>query len=124
MQEEEQVLRKAETWDIEKVVVTPAVQKPRAVVSVAFSRDEFDQVAHAAQRSDMKTSEFIRGAALSKAKVVTHVTSIAFAGISLTGMITAGVSVSGTSTAAKTTDDIQELVTIGRPIITDPAFTH
>lgn len=60
--------------DSDQVTVNPGVQKPRAVVSVSYSRDEFNCVTRAAQSSDMKTSEFIRTASLEKATATTKVT--------------------------------------------------
>lgn len=103
MQEEEQVLRNAETWDIDQAVVSPGTRKPRAVVSVAFARDDFERVAIAAQRGGMKTSEFIRTASLEKATVVTRVTLFGIAGTSYGGVITnANVVFVGTSTEAPT----------------------
>ena len=83
--------------------MSPGTQKPRAVVSVAFARDDFEQVASAARQSDMKTSEFIRGAALAKATAITQVTSLGWSGISMVGLITDGAFVSGTSAQAKQT---------------------
>lgn len=103
MTEEEKELRDPETWDFDQAVVSTGTQKARAVVSVAFARDDFEQVASAARQSDMKTSEFIRGAALAKAKAITQVTSLGWSGISLAGFITDGPFVSGTSTEAKPT---------------------
>ena len=57
-------LRDPENWDWEHAQSRPGRKKPRAVVSVAFSRDDFDRVAVCAERADMKLSEFIRSAAL------------------------------------------------------------
>ena len=48
--------------------VHPAVKSPRAVVSVAFPRDEFGRVAEAARAQGMTLSAFIREAALERAK--------------------------------------------------------
>lgn len=103
MTAEEKELQNSETWDFGQAVVSPGIRKPRAVVSVAFSRDEFEQVAKAARQKEMKTSEFIRSAALATAKEATRVTSLGWAGISLAGTITEGLSVSGTSSDAKPT---------------------
>lgn len=101
--DEEKELQDRETWDFDQAVVSPGAQKVRAVVSVAFSRDDFEQVANAARQNDMKTSAYIRGAALAKAKATTQVTSLGWSGISLVGLITDGPFVSGTSTEAKPT---------------------
>ena len=110
MNEEEKGLQNPETWNFDQAVVSPGVQKPRAVVSVAFTRADFERVAGAAQQSGMKTSEFIRGAALAKAKVVTEVTSLGWAGVSLAGIITEAASVPGTSTDTKPRVDDLEVV--------------
>lgn len=56
-----------EAWDFERAQKRPPVREPRAVVSVAFSRKDFERVSLAAQRLLMRTSEFIRAAALEKA---------------------------------------------------------
>lgn len=58
-------LQDEESWDDEGDV-RPAVKPQRAVVSVAFGRDDFERVATHARRHGMKTSEFIRRAALSQ----------------------------------------------------------
>ena len=103
MKEEEKDLQDPGTWDFGHAVVSPGTRKARAVVSVAFARDDFEQVASAARQSDMKTSEFIRGAALGKAKAITQITSLGWSGISVIGLITDGAFVSGTSTQGKQT---------------------
>ena len=46
--------------------VQPATRTARAVVSVAFARDDFETVVAAAKQHGMKTSEFIRRAAMEK----------------------------------------------------------
>ena len=103
MIDDENELQNPETWDIGQAVVSTGTKKVRAVVSVAFARDDFEQVAEAARQSNMNTSEFIRTAALSKAKAINQITSIGWAGISLAGTITEGPSVPGTSSNAKPT---------------------
>ena len=75
-------LQNPETWDIEQAVVLPATQKPRAVVSVAFSRQDFILVNEAAHQINEKTSQFIRDAALEKASVLAKVTEFQFNGVS------------------------------------------
>ncbi len=56
------------TWDVDNPVAVPSVKNPRAVVSVAFSRQDFERVGAAARISDMKVSEFIREASLGRAR--------------------------------------------------------
>ena len=104
MPEEEQVLSNVETWDIDQVVVSPGAQKPRAVVSVSFNRADFERVAHAAHRSDMKTSEFIRTASLEKASAATKITFFGLVGASQVGFITnvSAVVIAGTSSEPPT----------------------
>lgn len=60
----EEDLQNADNWDLEHAEKRPPVKKARAVVSVAFSADDFDRVAEVAERIGMKTSEFIREATL------------------------------------------------------------
>lgn len=54
----------AKAWDWEHAESRPAGKRPRAVVSVAFNRDDFELVAGFAERAGMKLSEFIRSAAI------------------------------------------------------------
>ena len=57
-------LQNPNNWDFENAEKRPGVKKPRAVVSVAFSREDFERVAEHAEHLGMKISEFIRNAAL------------------------------------------------------------
>jgi hypothetical protein len=61
-------LQDPETWDDNKAERKPGVQRPRAVVSVAFSRDDFERVAQYAERNGFKVSEFIRESALAQVR--------------------------------------------------------
>ena len=54
------------TWEDIEDPVLPAVKSPRATFSVSFSRDDFLAVAEYAERHGLKTSEFIRRAALER----------------------------------------------------------
>jgi len=65
--EELRALEDPDEWDSDSAEVRPPSRSARAVVSVAFARDAFDRVADAAEREGMKTSEFIREAALARA---------------------------------------------------------
>lgn len=65
---DERELQNPENWDFEKADVRPGVKKSRAVVSVAFTREDFELVARAAEEFGMKVSEFIRAAALDRAQ--------------------------------------------------------
>ena len=53
-------------WDDQAAEVRPPVNNPRAVVSVAFTREDFNRVSQHARALGMKTSEFIRKAALDR----------------------------------------------------------
>ena len=57
-------LQSPETWNWERGEIRPGRKKPRAVVSVAFNRDDFETVAAFAERAGMKLSQFIRSAAI------------------------------------------------------------
>ena len=59
-------LQDESTWDYDKAKVRPPSQSNRVVVSVAFARQDFQRVGEYAESVNMKTSEFIRTAALSK----------------------------------------------------------
>lgn len=61
-------LKDPRNWDLDAPMGREGVKNPRAVVSVAFAREDFELVARVARRSGMKTSEFIRGASLERAR--------------------------------------------------------
>ena len=103
MVEDEKALQDEATWDFSQETVSPGIKKARAVVSVAFAREDFGQVSNAARQSNMKTSEFIRNAALAQAKAITYLTSFGWSGISGGGSITDGPSIAGTSSKAIST---------------------
>lgn len=58
-------------WALDEAEIHEPPKNPRAVVSVAFPRDDFGKVSEAARASNMKVSEFIRTAALERAERVT-----------------------------------------------------
>jgi hypothetical protein len=64
--EHELELEKPDMWDFERHEVREPVKASRVVVSVAFRRDNFEQVSRYAERIGQKTSEFIREAAIEK----------------------------------------------------------
>jgi hypothetical protein len=53
-------------WDNSEVQVHPPVKNSRAVVSVAFSREDFNAVSQEAESRGKKTSEFIRESTLER----------------------------------------------------------
>ena len=59
-------LENEDQWDFDAAEVRPAVARSRAVVSVAFAREDFERVSECAERQRKRTSEFIREAALEK----------------------------------------------------------
>jgi len=61
---EREELQNPESRDWERAEARPGRKKPRAVVSVAFNRDDFETVAAFAERAGMKLSQFIRSAAI------------------------------------------------------------
>ncbi len=61
-----QTLEDPDEWDSDHAEERQPSKTTRAVVSVAFIGDDFDRVSDAARREGMKTSEFIRMAALER----------------------------------------------------------
>jgi hypothetical protein len=57
-----------ENWDYDNPQEKQPVKSPRVVVSVAFQHEDFLTVSQCAERLTKRTSEFIREAALEKAK--------------------------------------------------------
>lgn len=64
--EELRELEDPDTWETASES-RPPVKNQRSVVSVAFAREDFEHVARAARQRGMRTSEFIRNAALRQA---------------------------------------------------------
>ena len=64
-QELEEILRNPDEWaDDGDAELRPPVKPARAVVSVAFPREDLERVSTEARRKGMKLSEYIRTAAL------------------------------------------------------------
>lgn len=61
-------LENPESWDYDHLEIREPVKAPRVVVSVSFPHEDFITVSQYAERLGKKTSEFIREAALEKAK--------------------------------------------------------
>ena len=61
-------LESSANWELAEAEPVRRTKPARAVVSVAFRRDDFEIVSAAAERAEMRTSEFIRTAALEKVK--------------------------------------------------------
>ncbi len=57
-------LQKPENWDFDKSEEKPGRSQGRAVVSVSFSREDFNLVSQHAEMLGLKTSELIRNATL------------------------------------------------------------
>lgn len=107
MSNQDSELRNPENWDVDRAVVRPGIKNARAVVSVAFSREDFERVTDAAQKSGVKTSEFIREAALNKADILATVTDFGLHGFSgYTSVLVQGELSSGTSTYSRPLGDL------------------
>lgn len=63
-------INRDDDWDLDQAEIHQPPKNPRAVVSVAFPRNDFRKVSEAAAISEMKVSEFIRTAALERAEHV------------------------------------------------------
>lgn len=59
-------LQNPKDWDFEHAERRRPQKNVRAVVSVAFAREDFERLSEHAQRLGLKTSEFIRVAALGR----------------------------------------------------------
>lgn len=70
--DELRALEHPDEWDFEHAARRPGVKRPRAVVSVAFGRRDFERVSAYAERSQKRTSAFLREAALDKAASAQH----------------------------------------------------
>jgi len=62
---EQREVQDPNAWDWEHAERRPGGESKRVFVSVAFSREQFEAVAERAREHGMKTSDFIRSAALS-----------------------------------------------------------
>ena len=60
-------LQDEEAWDSDRAERRPGNKQARAVVSVAFSRQDFERVSECARLVGRRLSEFIREAALERA---------------------------------------------------------
>lgn len=65
-------LENPENWDFERAEERQPSRSARAVVSVAFPRDDFTIVSEAARESGKKLSEFVREAAVDRARTADH----------------------------------------------------
>lgn len=65
---EEREYQDPTTWEQGDNDRREPVRTSRAIVSVAFPRPDFEAVSEAAQREGMRTSEFIRFAAMARAE--------------------------------------------------------
>jgi hypothetical protein len=57
-------LENVEEWDFERAELSMPAHSRRTVVSVSVSVDDFDQLSSHAERIGLRTSQFIRRAAL------------------------------------------------------------
>lgn len=64
--DDDTALENAEEWDFDRAELSKPAPSRRTVVSVSVSRDDFDRLSSHAERIGMRTSEFIRRAALAQ----------------------------------------------------------
>lgn len=65
-------LQNPDNWEFSKAARMPGGRKHRAIVSVAFPNEDFYRVCKAAEKAEMKVSQYIRHAALQKASPTVH----------------------------------------------------
>jgi predicted ABC-class ATPase len=61
-------VQESDHWDLDGGEIHEPVKRPRAVVSVSFERNDFEQVADAARAAGVRISEYIRDAALARSQ--------------------------------------------------------
>ncbi len=81
--EEAENLESPEEWDYERAERISPQKKARAVVSVAFSREDLELIGDYAERLGQKTSAYIRQAAIEKASAHAQVNSVRWFGASI-----------------------------------------
>ena len=69
-------LEAAGAWALEDATPGRRTKPARAIVSVAFTREDFDLVSESAEQAGMRTSAFIRTAALERASPVGHLIDV------------------------------------------------
>ena len=57
-------LEDPENWDLDTAQIQPPVKNPQAVISVAFTRDELDQVAFATRQRGVSLTAFVKNASM------------------------------------------------------------
>ena len=97
-------LQSPDAWEVGGEVVQPSPKPARAVVSVALPREDFEAVVETAKRLGMKTSEFMRQAAIEKARPKTGEARV----LAVTGQVfTRHVLVSAPRTKIDTTTKVE-----------------
>ncbi len=94
--EEAEKLKSSEEWDYERTDRILPRKKARAVVSVAFSREDLELVGEHAERLGQKISAYIRQAAVEKASAHAQVNSVRWFGASM-GSFAVGVDLGPTT---------------------------
>lgn len=87
MADDDSELRNMENWDIENAERVRGRRGRRTIVSVAFSKDDFQRVAEHSASAGMRVSEFIRNAALQQAGVIPNKIAVVLAGASRHAML-------------------------------------
>ena len=98
-------------WDYESAERRSPARPARVVVSVAFPRDDFEQVAKCAEIQGMRTSEFIRVAALDRATAHAGVTTFSWSGGTAGTFVVAAPLWPSTLVSAKVSQEDKESVT-------------
>lgn len=97
--DEDEYLESPDRWDFDKAETQEPVRSPRAIVSVAFSRDDFERVAAWAEKRGQKLSTMIREVVLA----------------SLPGSSAAGISVSVSGADASDIDALSDALGSWQP---------
>ncbi len=103
-----------ENWDFARAERRSGNRGVRTILSVAFSREEFDRVSACAERSNAKVSEFVRAAALERVQHLDPGTTLAAVSESGWRIIstTAGTVGPSSTTRASGANTLPELKTV------------
>ena len=99
------------TWDSDKAEVRQPSRSNRVVVSVAFTRQDFEKVVEHAESVNMKTSEFIRSSALEKVSKPAETSDIITYSVSNAGLLISGTGIGGTTHKSSSAFREEEAIT-------------
>ena len=104
MSKRHEELRDPENWSFTDEQTVPRSRAARAVVSVAFSRDEVERIQEYARDRGLKLSQFIREAALAQSERATNISRASFTSVGGRGQVIAYFEPAPASSAASSVE--------------------